>query len=279
MATQPQYFPDIAKVDTTLPNTGNDNKLRPQVETREVGYGYLQKVPAEEFNWIVNNISEWIQYLNDLSKDEAITEIATREQAEQGQASDVLMTPQRVLQSIQFNAVPPGNVEYTAATSAPAGYLFCDGSAVSRSTYARLYDAIGTVWGSGDGSTTFNVPDLRDEFIRGANPGGGRAVGTAESDEIRSHTHTGDTGTAGAHSHDYRDSYYIESYGGNYGGNENIGGNYRGAGDTDSDNNYLWYINRTTESVSGHSHSFITDSTGGSETRPQNKALLPIIKT
>jgi microcystin-dependent protein len=75
------------------------------------------------------------------------------------------------------NAVQPGTVlpyagelvliAGTPAPSAPTGYLFCDGSAVSRSTYASLFSAISTNWGSGDGSTTFNIPDLRGEFLRG----------------------------------------------------------------------------------------------------------------
>lgn len=52
-------------------------------------------------------------------------------------------------------------------TSAPTGWLICDGSAVSRTTYAALFAVIGTVFGAGNGSTTFNVPDLRDKFIKG----------------------------------------------------------------------------------------------------------------
>jgi len=65
------------------------------------------------------------------------------------------------------NAVQSGSVLPYAGTSAPTGFLMCDGSAVSRSTYASLFSAISTNWGSGDGSTTFNIPDLRGEFLRG----------------------------------------------------------------------------------------------------------------
>jgi microcystin-dependent protein len=54
-----------------------------------------------------------------------------------------------------------------AASTAPTGWLLCDGSAVSRTTYAALFAVISTTWGSGDGSTTFNVPDLRGQFLRG----------------------------------------------------------------------------------------------------------------
>lgn len=62
---------------------------------------------------------------------------------------------------------PSGVVSPFAGTSAPAGWFLCDGSAVSRSTYSTLYTAIGTAYGIGDGSTTFNLPDMRGAFVRG----------------------------------------------------------------------------------------------------------------
>jgi microcystin-dependent protein len=57
--------------------------------------------------------------------------------------------------------IPPGLIADYGGGSAPTGWLICDGSAVDRTTYAALFNAIGTVWGSGNGSTTFNVPNLR----------------------------------------------------------------------------------------------------------------------
>jgi phage-related tail fiber protein len=75
---------------------------------------------------------------------------------------------------------------------APTGWLKSDGSAVSRTTYADLFTAIGTTFGSGDGSTTFNLPDLRGEFVRGFDDGRGidtgRAFGSAQGDAIRNIT-------------------------------------------------------------------------------------------
>lgn len=62
---------------------------------------------------------------------------------------------------------PPGVMLDYAGSSAPAGWLLCDGSAVSRTTYASLFAAIGTAYGSGDGSTTFNVPDTRGRVVAG----------------------------------------------------------------------------------------------------------------
>lgn len=63
----------------------------------------------------------------------------------------------------------PGAILPYGAGSAPTGYLLCDGSAVSRSTYSDLFTAISTTWGAGDGSTTFNVPDLRGRVPVGQN--------------------------------------------------------------------------------------------------------------
>lgn len=70
-------------------------------------------------------------------------------------------------------SVPPGTIVAFAGLNAPSGWLVCDGSPVSRSTHAALFGAIGTAHGSGDGSTTFNLPDLRGRVTmgRGLGPG------------------------------------------------------------------------------------------------------------
>jgi len=67
---------------------------------------------------------------------------------------------------------PPGTVAMTARTTAPTGWLLCDGSAISRTTYSALFAAIGTTYGIGDGSTTFNIPDFGGIFPRGAGTNG-----------------------------------------------------------------------------------------------------------
>ena len=71
--------------------------------------------------------------------------------------------------------LPAGSIIPFAGSSIPTGYLLCNGAAVSRTTYADLFKAISTLYGAGDGSTTFNLPDLRDRFLEGA---GTNAVGT-----------------------------------------------------------------------------------------------------
>jgi microcystin-dependent protein len=86
------------------------------------------------------------------------------------------------------NPILPGTVAYLGMSSAPTGWLKANGAAVSRSTYAALFSAIGTTYGTGDGSTTFNIPDLRGEFVRGFDDGrgvdSGRAIGTAQGHGI-----------------------------------------------------------------------------------------------
>ena len=68
--------------------------------------------------------------------------------------------------------IPVGVVQAYSATSTPSGWLLCDGSAISRTTYSKLYNVIGTIYGSGDGSSTFNVPNLIDYYIEGSTEAG-----------------------------------------------------------------------------------------------------------
>jgi phage-related tail fiber protein len=75
------------------------------------------------------------------------------------------------------NAVPAGAIIYLARDTAPSGWLKANGAAVSRSVYSDLFNAIGTTFGAGNGSTTFNLPDLRGEFLRGWDDGRGVDAG------------------------------------------------------------------------------------------------------
>lgn len=98
-----------------------------------------------------------------------------------------------------------GTIVQFAGPTAPVGWLMCDGSAVSRVTYKSLFEVIGTTYGAGDGSTTFNLPDLRQRFPLGkASSGTGAALGATGGaiDHVHaggSHTHS--IAAAGAHSH------------------------------------------------------------------------------
>ena len=89
--------------------------------------------------------------------------------------------------------VPSGAVLYFSGRTAPAGWLKANGAAVSRTAYAALFAAIGTTYGGGDFRNTFNLPDLRGEFIRGWDDGRGvdtpRPIGSAQAHALQSHQH------------------------------------------------------------------------------------------
>lgn len=110
---------------------------------------------------------------------------------------------------------PSGSIIAFGGSAAPSGYLLCDGSAVSRTTYSVLFSAIGTAYGIGNGTTTFNIPDCRGMFIRGVtgtstndpdaltrtSVNGGNAgnmVGSVQPDDFRSHIHNQGAGSGGS---------------------------------------------------------------------------------
>lgn len=137
-----------------------------------------------------------------------------------------------------FSPRSAGAVQFYAMSTAPSGWLKANGAAVSRTTYAGLFAAIGTVFGVGDGATTFNLPDLRGEFLRAWDDARGidtgRALGSSQAQDIQPHTHLISVTLTG-------------SGGGPVGGGENLG-------------------------------AVATASTGTTETRPRNIALLACIK-
>lgn len=103
-----------------------------------------------------------------------------------------------------------GQVAWFSMSSPPNGWLKANGAALSRTTYSRLFSKISTTFGAGDGSTTFNLPDLRGEFVRGWDDARGvdvgRSLGSTQTDELKSHSHIltfprllyiGDVGTGG----------------------------------------------------------------------------------
>ena len=107
--------------------------------------------------------------------------------AEQVQAALVEIAAQLV------PAIPAGMVFTFAGATAPSGFLLCNGAAVSRTTYAGLFAAINTIYGVGNGTTTFNLPDLRAEFIRGLDSGRGidvdRILGSNQAHMFETHIH------------------------------------------------------------------------------------------
>lgn len=165
------------------------------------------------------------------------------------------------------NGMPTGSVINFAGTSAPYGYLSCDGTAYSRSTYAALYAAIGTTWGAGNGTTTFNVPDLRGMFLRGTGTNAtgsssgavGPSVGAYAADTYLNHSHTA-TSTDSGHTHT------IGSTGPNGAG----GGGLPGFGTSTTVTTNTGNANITT--------TVAASTTGGTETKPKNYGVLYCIK-
>ena len=172
----------------------------------------------------------------------------------------------------------------------------CDGSAYNRVTYARLFSKIGTTYGVGDGSTTFNVPNLYNYFIRGWD--GSSAFNTVQQDQVGKHTHTysGVTGEESAHTHTRGDMNITGSITATYGGVTSVSGAFtnlrspssQGSGGSSYNTTYDFDASNswtgTTSGGSAHSHSFTgttnenATAEGTTETRVLNKMLVPVIK-
>lgn len=166
---------------------------------------------------------------------------------------------------------PAGQVAYFARDAAPAGWLKANGAAISRTAYARLFEVLSTSYGVGDGFNTFNLPDLRGEFVRGWDDGRGvdpqRLLGTAQASQNLAHNHTGSTDTSGSHSHSYTDGRPVDTPGAP---SIQAGSNFHGVWEGSS--------TRTTGSGGAHSHTLTIGQSGGTEARPRNIALLACIK-
>ncbi len=177
--------------------------------------------------------------------------LASLAEARAGTDNSRVMTPLRTRQAIEnhLTPVPVGTIIVSARlVGTPPGWLRCNGARLAREAYADLFSAIGTTFGNGDGRTTFNIPDLRGEFLRGWNGGSntdpGRVFGSVQADEFKSHTHDF-TGALTAQTSD--DVGYIVSGARRYSDHQSIAGT-------------------------------ILNHTGGRETRPRNVSVLFLIK-
>lgn len=163
----------------------------------------------------------------------------------------------RTLKDLQ----PIGTIQMWGGTiaSIPSGWKLCDG--------------------------TNGTPNLIDRFIVGAgnnynvgDVGGLDSVQLAQQN-LPNYNLSGTTSSNGSHTHGYRDGYYVEHYTGGF-GSEYIGGGNGGSGDTDGDNQYIWYKDRVTNSSGAHTHSVSINSNGGNlghENRPPYFALCYIM--
>ncbi len=191
------------------------------------------------------------------------------------------------------NSGAVSQVGYFARTSPPEGWLKANGAAVSRTTYAALFAAIGTNFGAGNGSTTFNLPDLRGVFPRGWDDSRGvdtgRTFGSLQAGQNEAHTHSGNTGYESAdHSHtgttSTDGSHTHTPPAGQFSINANTAFSYGGAGaslgvaSATAAAGAHSHTFSTDGASSAHYHSFTTSSAGGNESRPVNVALLACIK-
>lgn len=180
--------------------------------------------------------------------------------------------------TVQTSLVPPGAVMSFAMSAAPVGWYPCDGTTVSRTgSGANLFAAIGTIHGVGNNSTTFNVPNLQGQFIRGLTTNLSTTsrdplsatrvnqIGNVQTDVFKSHNHNGTTIAGGSHEHDV--NIVIGSTG---------AGSALQASNAASNEHPTGRVDVQPGGV--HSHTFTSNNTGDIETRPINIALLFCIK-
>lgn len=171
-----------------------------------------------------------------------------------------------------YSPILVGELKWYAGRSVPNGYLLCDGRAVSRTTYSRLFQAIGTIYGSGDGATTFNLPNGNGRTLQG---GATSEVGTYRNAGLPpiTHTHSGTTGSAGSHTHTRGSMEITGSFEGGDDSGYTKGAFYEigNAGTTtgggSNEKNIGFQASRTwtgsTSSNGSHTHSFTTGNNSG----------------
>ena len=174
--------------------------------------------------------------------------------------------------------VPSGSVFCMAVATVPSGYLECNGAAVSRTTYAALFAIIGTAYGTGNGSSTFNLPDLRGEFVRGFDNGrgvdNGRSIASSQSSQFGQHNHN----VSASSSSSVTDPGHKHNLNFNMGSIISSGGAF---GLKDSGNADRMFTATTGISVStttSISQSNRGGTSNSSETRPRSIAMMYIIK-
>jgi len=195
--------PQVPIIGVNAASTSSTGVIRIATQT-EVNAGTLGTVALSPSTLKGALTSDPTLYIpSSTTTQKGVVALATTGETSVGTEANKAVTPKSLSDSLPALglSVPPGSVIAFAGAAPPSGYLQADGSAVSRTTYANLFAIVGLTYGLGDGSTTFNLPDLRGEFVRGWDDGRGlddsRAFGSSQSDQLKSHSHTGPSGPAG----------------------------------------------------------------------------------
>jgi len=235
----------IVGVNEANQATTGVSRFATQTEANQGQANLVAVSPVTMKNALQNNVEVYLPDASETQK--GIIRVATDNEVANGIENTTAVTPKKLKEQINRSGLgnPTGAVISFAGGTAPEGYLMCDGSPVARSLYPDLFDVIGCDFGDGNGYSTFNLPDLRGEFIRGLDQGRGidenRCLGSSQEQSIQSHSHPIDSGPASSVS------------------------NRPGGG------------NRANNSDVSQTRSFPADPK--SETRPRNVALNFIIKT
>lgn len=282
--------------NNSLINTwaASGTKEQPSLSKYNNGWDAGERPPHEFFNYLLNEVGKQINYMlrTGIPEWNAATPYVAQNAVQYGGEVYVAITGNTnsapSATSTQWSRlpkaselptyVPPGALMPFARATAPTGWLKCNGQAVSRTTYANLFAAIGTTFGTGNGSTTFNVPDLRGEFLRGLDDGRGidtgRAIGTSQSDQNKQHNHGI---TDPGHAHSINDPGHAHSQ---------ITCVDAGSGGVPAGTTKPYYIpgsgstgaSGTGVTVSGAATGISINNSGGNEARPRNIAALYCIK-
>ena len=189
--------------------------------------------------------NDWFEVTNAPAKNNfaSVVELATQAEVLAGTDNQRVITPSTLKDAID-QVLPIGSVIEWSTATPPANFLEMDGAEISRATFSELFAVIGTAWGVGDGSTTFDLRDDRGEFKRGYDNGrgidSGRALNSNQADEFESHDHVIDL--------------------------------YQSTGGTNLNNRVGAYTSFVAQG------SIPTDPAGGTETRPRNNAVMYIVK-
>lgn len=253
LLTQSEYLDDAQRLTGNQPGTARsklNNKIMRQ--TALMSAGLAAWIAQNQATDVVDTLTETqIRDLYQLAFNEAFT-----------------------LRLSAAQVVLPGSMMMWPSTVLPSGWIKRNGVAISRTTYAALFAVLSTTYGAGDGSTTFNVPDDRAIFERGWDDSRGvdvgRVFGSTQASQNLSHNHTGSTDSAGSHSH--QDQYAINSFGGN-----SYGADFKVTSSLVWPNGATSYPTNTS-AAGAHSHALTINSSGGTESRPFNRAYMPIIK-